>query len=85
MTIYDFLETVNEGSDVIYTLFNCNKEDVVFMATDEAENTCEFNRDDLLYSEYADYEICSVDMWIDKGQIHIEFNIEVDEEGGEWE
>ena len=80
MTIYEFIEAVNEGSDVIYTLFDCNKEDVVFMATDEAENTCEFNRDDLLYSEYADYEIGSTDMWIDKGRIHIEFNIEIEEE-----
>lgn len=80
MTIYDFIESINEGSDVIYTLFDCNAEDVVFMATDEAENTCEFNRDDLLYSEYADYSIGSVDMWIDKGRIHIEFNIEIEEE-----
>lgn len=80
MTIYDFIEAVNEGSDVIYTLFDCNKEELVFMATDEAENTCEFNRDDLLYSEYADYEICSVDMWAKNGIIHIEFNIEVEEE-----
>lgn len=80
MTIYDFIETANEGSDVIYTLFDCNTEDIVFMATDEAENTCEFNRDDLLFSEYADYEIGSMDMWIDKGRIHIEFNIEVEEE-----
>lgn len=80
MTIYDFIEAINEGSDVIYTLFDCNTEDVVFMATDEAENTCEFNRDDLLYSEYADYTIGSVDVWIDKGRIHVEFNIEIEEE-----
>lgn len=84
MTIYDFIETVNEGSDIIYTLFDCNTEEVVFMATDEAENTCEFNRDDLMYSEYADYEIGSMDMWIKNDQIHIEFNIEVDEED-EWQ
>lgn len=80
MTIYEFIEAVNEGSDVIYTLFDCNSEEVVFMATDEAENTCEFNRDDLLFSEYSDYEIGSVDMWAKNGVIHIEFNIEIDEE-----
>lgn len=80
MTIYEFIEFINEGGDVIYTLFDCNTEDVVFMATDDAENTCEFNRNDLLYSEYADYEIGSTDVWIDKGRIHIEFNIEIDEE-----
>ena len=80
MTIYEFIEAINEGSDVIYTLFDCNSENIVFMATDEAENTCEFNRDDLLFSEYADYEICSVDMWAKNGVIHIEFNIEIDVE-----
>ena len=80
MNIYEFIESINEGSDVIYTLFDCNKEDVVSMDTDEAENATEFNRDDLLYSEYADYEIGSTDMWIDKGRIHVEFNIEIEEE-----
>ena len=79
MTIYEFIESINEGSDVVYTLFDCNTEDVVSMDTDEFENITEFGRDDLLYSEYADYEIGSTDMWIDKGQIHIEFNIEIDE------
>ena len=80
MTIYEFMETINDDSNVIYTLFDCNTEDVIFMATDEAENTCEFSRDDLLFSDYADYEIGSMDMWVDKGRIHIEFNIEIEEE-----
>ena len=80
MTIYDFIETVNEGSDVIYTLFDCNREDLVPIITDDDESETEFNRDDLLYSEYADYEIGSVDMWITNGRIHVEFNIEVEEE-----
>lgn len=80
MTIYDFIETVNEGSDVIYTLFDCNTEEVVSVVTDESENAIELSRDDLLWSDYADYEIGSMDMWIDKGRIHIEFNIEIDEE-----
>ena len=80
MTIYEFIETVNEGSDVIYTLFDCNTEEVVSMDTDESENVTEFSRDDLLYSDYADYEIGSVDMWIGNGRIHVEFNIEVEEE-----
>lgn len=80
MTIYDFIETVNEGSDVIYTLFDCNTEEVVSIITDESENATEFSRDDLLYSNYADYEIGSMDMWIGNGRIHIEFNIEIEEE-----
>lgn len=80
MTIYDFLETVNEGSDIIYTLFDCNTEEVLMIATDESENAVELSREDLIYTNYADYEIGSMDMWISNGQIHIEFNIEIDEE-----
>lgn len=84
MTIYEFIESINEGSDVIYTLFDCNTEEVVSMDTDEFENITEFSRDDLLYSKYADYEIGSTDMWVSNGGIHIEFNIEIDEED-EWD
>lgn len=80
MTIYDFLGILNENFETVFTLFDCNTEELVFMATENAENTCEFGRDDLMYSAYADYEIGGMDMWIDDGKIHIEFNIEVEED-----
>ena len=77
MTINDFIELINEGSDVIYTLFDCNAEELISMNTDEFDNATEFSRDDLLFCKYAYYEINSVDTWIGAGCIHIEFNIEV--------
>ena len=80
MTIYDFTELHNECWETTYSLFDCNKQDVIFMDTDEAENACEFSRDDLLWSDYADYEICSFDISIKDNRIHIEFNIEVEED-----
>lgn len=80
MTIYDFVETVNECSDVVYTLFDCHSQEVMLVCTDETDFAMELSRDDLLGSSYSYYEICSMDMWIDKGRIHIEFNIEIDEE-----
>lgn len=83
MTIYEFLETVNEGSDIVCTLFDCNTEEIVVISTEESEFVTELSRDDLLYSRYADCEIGSMDMWVDKGRIHIEFNVELDEED-EW-
>ena len=85
MTIYEFIEAINEGSDVVYTIFDCNSEEVVSIVTDDGENTTEFNRDDLIFSDYADYEVGSVDMWASKGVIHIEFNIEVEEEEDDYE
>lgn len=83
MTIYEFLETVNEGSDVVCTLFDCNTEEVAMVSTDESEFATELSREDLLCSVYADCEIGSMDMWIDNGRIHIEFNVVIDEED-EW-
>ena len=83
MTIYEFLETVNEGSDIVCTLFDCNTEEVVMIPIEESEFATELSRDDLLCSAYADCEIGSMDMWVDKGRIHIEFNVELDVED-EW-
>lgn len=79
MTVYDIVETITEGSEVIYTLFDCNSQEVLMVATDESENAIELSRDDLLFSDYADYEVGGMDVWIDNGKIHIEFNIDTEE------
>lgn len=78
MTIYEFMETVNDNYSTVFTLFDCNSGDVVSIDTDEAENITELSRGELLYSKYADYEICSMDMWVDNDRVYIEFNIEVE-------
>ena len=80
MTIYDIVESITEGSNIVYTLFDCNSQEVLMVVTDESENAIELSRDDLLYSNYADYEVGGMDVWIDKGRVHIEFNIDVDKE-----
>ena len=80
MTIHDIVESITEGSNIVYTLFDCNSQEVLMVVTDESENAIELSRDDLLYSNYADYEVGGMDVWIDKGRVHIEFNIDVDEE-----
>lgn len=86
MTIYEFLETVNDNFNTVFTLFDCNLGDLVSIDTDEAENVTVLGRDDLLYSKYADYEIGSMDMWVDDDRsIHIEFNIEIEEEDEDYE
>ena len=80
MTIYDIVESITEGNDIVYTLFDCNSQEVLMVATDESENAIELSRDDLLFSDYADYEVGGMDVWIDKDRVHIEFNIDVDKE-----
>ena len=80
MTIYEYLELLNDNHEMVFTLFDCNTESLVFMATENAENTCEFSKEDLLYSECSDYEICSMDMWVKGNIIHVEFNVAIDED-----
>lgn len=80
MTIYEFVNSITDCWNIVFTLFDCNTEDLVSIGTDESENAIQLTSEDLLYSDYADYEIGGVDMWIDEGKIHIEFNIDVDEE-----
>ena len=86
MTIYEFLETLNDNYNTVFTLFDCNSEELVSVDTDEAGVVTELSRSDLWYSKYTDCEICSMDMWVEKdGRIHIEFNIEIDEDDYEEE
>ena len=80
MTIYEFVNAITDCWNIVFTLFDCNTEELVSIGTDESENAIQLTSEDLLYSDYADYEIGGVDMWIDEGKIHIEFNIDVDEE-----
>ena len=79
MTIDEFANSINDCENIVFTMFDCNKGDLISVDIDDEEKT-DLNIDELLYSDYADYEIGGTDMWIDNGKIHIEFNIEVDEE-----
>ena len=79
MTIYEFANLITDCENIVFSIFDFNKEDLITIDTDDGEKT-NLNVDELLYSDYADYEIGGTDMWIDNGKIHIEFNIEVNED-----
>ena len=79
MTIYELIESINDAYNIIFSLFDCNREDLVDVDTDDGAKNY-LTASELLESEFVDYEIGSMDMWIDNGQIYIEINIEIDEE-----
>ena len=80
MTIYELIELINDAYNVVFKVFDCRTEDCVFIPTDDSDGKLEVTAEELRDSEYADYEIGSMDMWIDNGQIYIEINIETEEE-----
>ena len=80
MNIYDFIQMINDTYNVVFKVFDCNTENCVFVSDDEDETGTEFTADMLLDSKYADLEFYSIDMWMDKGKIYLELNVDIEEE-----
>lgn len=80
MNIYDFIQMINDTENAVFKVFDCNTENCVFVSDDEDETGTEFTADMLLDSKYADLEFYSIDMWMDKGKIYLEFNVDIDED-----
>lgn len=85
MNIYDFIQMINDTYNVVFKIFDCNTENCVFVTDDEDDTREEFNIDELLDSKYADLEFYSIDMWMDKGKIFIEFNVDIEEDDFDYE
>ena len=80
MNIYDFIQMINDTYNVVFKVFDCNTENCVFISDDEDEIGTEFTADMLLDSKYADLEFYSIDMWMDKGKIYLELNVDIEED-----
>ena len=82
MNIYDFIQMINDAYNIIFTVFDCETENRVFISDDEDETDTEFTADMLSDSKYADLEFHSIDMWMDveRGKIFIEFNVDIEED-----
>jgi hypothetical protein len=80
MTIYDFASIINDCELIVFRIFDCNAENCVFVTDDEDDERVEFNIEELLESKYADCEVGSMDIWMDKGLLYIEFNVDIEED-----
>ena len=80
MNIYNFIQMINDTYNVVFKIFDCNTENCVFVTDDEDDTREEFNVDELLDSKYADLEFYSIDMWMDKGKIYLELNVDIEED-----
>lgn len=69
MTVYDYLELINDLSSVAVSIFGLNSGEVLFET--EGLDAPHEVPDDL-----QDYEVCSVDLYLDGGKMHLEINID---------
>jgi hypothetical protein len=80
MSVRDMLELCNDTSNVRIRIFDCNSEEIIFDSDklDEYDDAVS----EIIFSDMADYEVGSYDLYLHNGVINFEINIdyEPDEE-----
>jgi hypothetical protein len=77
MDVYDFLNSANDLSNVVVTIFDCNAMEVVYDSRKTEEGEC----DPYDMGSLGDYEVESYDLFIDRdGRLCLELNTSIDGE-----
>ena len=80
MTVRDLLEMCNDASSIRIRIFDCNSEEIIF----DSDNLDEYEDavSEIVFSDMADYDVGSYDLYLHNGVINLEINIdyEPDEE-----
>lgn len=81
MTVRDMLELCNDASDIRIKIYDFNSEKVIFDSDklDKYDDAVS----EIIFSDMADYEISSYDLYLHNGAINLEINIEYDPEDEE--
>lgn len=82
MTVRDMLELCNDASNVRLRIFDCNSEDIIF----DSDKIDEFDDpvSEIIFSDMADYEVGSYDIYLHNGVINFEINIDYEPEEDEY-
>ena len=76
MTVRDMLELCNDASNIHIIIYDCESEKNIF---DSAElPDYEDPVSEIMFSNMADYEVGSYDLYLGDGEINMEINIDYD-------
>lgn len=71
MDVYEFLNSANDLSNVVVTIFDCDSQEVIYNG-EESEDVVS----DIQYNGFDDYDIESFDIFKDRdGRLCLELNI----------
>ena len=78
MTVRDLLELCNNAMNIRIRIFDCNTEAIIFDSDrlDEYDDAVS----EIIFSDMADYEVGSYDLYLHDGVINFEINIDYEEE-----
>lgn len=78
MTVRDLLELCNDASNLRLRIFDCNSKEIIFDSDklDEYDDAVS----EIIFSDMADYEVGSYDLYLHDGVINFEINIDYEPE-----
>lgn len=78
MTIRDLLELCNDASSVRLRIFDYNTESIIF----DSDNLDKYDDavSEIIFSDFAEYEVGSYDLYLHNGVINLEMNIDYEPE-----
>ena len=81
MTVRDMLEMCNDASGICIRIFDCISENIIF----DADNLDTYDDvvSEIIFSDMADYEVLSYDLYVQHGVINLELNIDYEPEDEE--
>lgn len=81
MTVRDMLEMCNDTSGICIRIFDCISEKAIF----DADNLDTYDDavSEVIFSDMADYEVLSYDLYVQHGVINLELNIDYEPEDEE--
>ena len=76
MSVRDLLELCNDASSIRIRIFDYNTEDIIFDSDklDDYDDAVS----EVIFSDMADYEVGSYDLYLHNGVINLELNIDYD-------
>lgn len=81
MTVRDMLELCNDASNIHIIIFDCESEKNIF----DSEKLPDYEDpvSEIIFSNMADYEVESYDLYLDDEGINLEINIDYDSDEDE--
>lgn len=81
MTVRDMLELCNDASDIRIRIYDFNSESDIFDSAklDKYDDAVS----EIIFSDMADYEVSSYDLYLHNGVINLEINIDYEPEDEE--
>ena len=76
MTVRDMLELCNDAFDIRIRIFDCESEKIIFDSDELYDDDDAVS--EIIFSDMAENEVCSYDLYLHNRIINLEINIDYD-------